>query len=100
MDRRGGNQGDPSTPPKDTSSGGGRTRTNRSKDPNLMTPDEFRREIKRIWAKAGKMTKKERLAAAAAARGTWKDRPEWKGMTAIQIAAELRRSALGRGRNG
>ncbi len=50
-----------------------------------------------LLAQSGKMTKAERLAAAAAVRGDWKDRPEWKGMSSVRIAAELRRRAFGRG---
>jgi hypothetical protein len=56
--------------------------------------------IARLFARTGKLTKQERLAAAQAVRGDWKDRPEWKGMSSIEIAAELRRRAFSRGRNG
>lgn len=28
--------------------------------------------------------------------GLWKDRPEWKGKSTLEIAAELRRKAMGR----
>ena len=55
------------------------------------------KEALRLWAKNGRLTKAERTAALDAARGSWKDRPEWKGMTSIQIAAELRRRTIRRG---
>ncbi len=46
-----------------------------------------------------KMTKKQRIAAVLAARGTWKDRADWKGKSTLQIAAELRTRASRRGRH-
>jgi len=30
--------------------------------------------------------------------GIWKDRPEWKGKSTLEVAAELRRKAMGRSR--
>ena len=69
------------------------------KEAEFMTP--FMRTVASVLARTGKMTKKERLAAVRAGYGAWKDRPEWKGMTSIQIAAELRRRSLSnRGRDG
>ncbi len=32
--------------------------------------------------------------------GIWKDRPDWKGKSTLEIAAELREKALGRTRRG
>ncbi len=46
-----------------------------------------------------KMTKKQRIAAVLAARGTWKERADWKGKSTLQVAAELRARASRRGRN-
>lgn len=53
---------------------------------------------KRLTSK--RMTKAQRLAAFEAAFGAWKDRPEWEGLSSAQIAAELRKRAARRGRNG
>lgn len=47
-----------------------------------------------------RLTKEERMAAAAAAYGSWKDRPEWRGKSSAQISRELRRKAARRGRHG
>lgn len=47
-----------------------------------------------------KLTRPQRVAAALAACGTWKDRPEWKGKSSARIAAMLRGRAARRGRNG
>lgn len=33
--------------------------------------------------------------ALAATFGIWKDRPEWRGMTTLEIQADLRRKAMG-----
>ena len=46
-----------------------------------------------------KVTKKQRMASLLAARGNWKDRPEWKGKSSAQVAAELRKQASRRGRD-
>jgi hypothetical protein len=47
-----------------------------------------------------KLTKAQRMAALLAARGSWKDRPDFKGKSSAQAAAELRTKASRRGRNG
>lgn len=42
-----------------------------------------------------KMTKAERRTSLDAAFGMWKDRPEWAGMTSVEILADIRcRSAM------
>ena len=46
-----------------------------------------------------KMTKKQRIAAILAARGTWKDRPDWKGKSTVEIATLLRQRASRRVRS-
>jgi hypothetical protein len=100
MDRSNEHREEASPPGGSGSSKKLRKRSSQTKDPNAMTEAEFRREAARIWARAGKMTLKERLAAAEAVRGSWANRPEWKGMSGVQIAAELRKSAMGRTRHG
>jgi hypothetical protein len=42
--------------------------------------------------------KADRIAAFASLAGIWRDRPEWQGMSSVQIAAELRRKAMERRR--
>ena len=54
--------------------------------------------LKRLTSK--RMTKAQRLAALDAAFGMYKDRPDWKGKSTVQIAAELRVRASRRGRHG
>jgi len=47
----------------------------------------------------GRKAKKTDAAEAfQSLAGIWKDRPDWKGKTTLEIAAELRRKAMG-GRN-
>jgi len=46
-----------------------------------------------------RMTKAECMDAVMAAGGVWKDRPEWKGMTPVQIAADSRKRAGSPARN-
>ncbi|CAG0997522.1 hypothetical protein PHYC_02659 [Phycisphaerales bacterium] len=47
-----------------------------------------------------RLTKAQRLAAFDAAFGIWKDRPDWKGKTTLEIVAELRKKAMGRNARG
>jgi hypothetical protein len=47
-------------------------------------------------AKARRGARREESITTSPFFGIWKDRPEWKGMTAVEIAAELRRKAMGR----
>jgi hypothetical protein len=42
-----------------------------------------------------KMTKAQRIAAVMQAFGMDRDRPDWKGRSSAEIAADLRRRALG-----
>jgi hypothetical protein len=39
--------------------------------------------------------RKQKADAFLALAGLWKGRPEWKGMSSVEIAAELRRRAMG-----
>lgn len=59
---------------------------------------------KGVWelamAKGRKMTRAERVATAMKAFGAWRDRPEWKGWSSVEIAAELRRRSTRGVRNG
>ena len=70
---------------------------------NQMTPAQIAGLFKdNAWdsIRRTKMTKKQRMATLLAARGTWKDRPEWNGKSSAQVAAELRTKASRRGRDG
>jgi len=55
-----------------------------------------------MWelAMSKRLTKAQRIAAALAACGDWKDRTEWKGKSSSQIASELRKTAASRVHNG
>jgi hypothetical protein len=46
---------------------------------------------------AKRLTKKQRLAAAAAACGSWSNRADMKGKSSARIAADLRKRASRRG---
>jgi hypothetical protein len=52
-----------------------------------------RRQVKKTKAPAKKKPIRE-----LAFFGMWKDRPEWKGKTTLEIQKELREKALGRSR--
>lgn len=45
--------------------------------------------------KTRRMTKPQRVAAVMQAFGMYRDRPDWRGRSSIEIAAELRQNALG-----
>ena len=45
---------------------------------------------------AGSKSPKKKRLRDLAFFGMWKDRPEWKGKSTLEIAAELREKALGR----
>jgi hypothetical protein len=59
-------------------------------------PVTDRARSKRPASKPPRPSRERRVEALRAAFGMWKDRPEWQGMTAVEITAELRRRALGR----
>jgi hypothetical protein len=48
---------------------------------------------------SARLTKAQRIAAALAVRGDWAHRPEWRGKSSAQAAAELRQRAARRGRD-
>ena len=45
----------------------------------------------RVRKGKGVRTRAEKVHPLIALAGMWKDRPEWKGMTSVEIVAELRR---------
>lgn len=73
------------------------------------TPVEVMRTADRATNRAGKKAAKKSKKKSKQKTppldnlpgfGMWKDRPEWKGLTTLEIMARLRERSLGRGRRG
>lgn len=88
---------------------GSRVEVSPERDPRLpRTAADLRRAkaagkaAAALWKRLArkKMTKAERLAAADAAYGMYKDRADWEGKTSAEISLELRKRASRRVTNG
>ena len=70
----------------------------------IVRDDKPRRSAKKAKAPAKRTAKKKATRAGVKPKsdpimkvfGMWKDRPEWKGKSSVEIARELREKALGR----